>query len=220
MKFNFSLDVAIALTLVTVFLFTSGQIYLNGYLGYFLVDPIALNFSVQDKIYLGFLKGINQLLYLCTACLIMFFLRYILVYFDLAKKLDAKLLSYIPKNERSPEKVLRIHNSQHYDQLDQNFSVVVLNSLLVLALLWGTIQAFIYIENSSKDIAQKVMKNIDVLPKITVKDENNLTTKYLLKCGSALCAVIDEQKNVSLVEPKNVVYLSSNFAEKPEKKSS
>ena len=54
MKFNFSLDVAIALTLITVFLFTSGQIYLNGYLGYFLVDPIALNFSVQDKIYLGF----------------------------------------------------------------------------------------------------------------------------------------------------------------------
>ncbi|OBY75243.1 hypothetical protein [Acinetobacter gyllenbergii] len=219
MKFNFSLDVAIALTLITVFLFTSGQIYLNGYLGYFLVDPIALNFSVQDKIYLGFLRGINQLLYLCTACLIMFFLRYIFVYFDLAKKLDAKLLSYIPKNERSPEKVLRIHNSQHYDQLDQNFSVVVLNSLLVLALLWGTIQAFVYIENSSKDIAQKVMKNIDVLPKITVKDQNDLTNKYLLKCGSTLCAVIDEQKNVSLVEPKNVVYLSSNFAEKPEKKS-
>lgn len=216
MKFNFSLDVAIALTLVTVFLFTSGQIYLNGYLGYFLVDPITLNFSVQDKIYIGFLRGINQLLYLCAACLIMFFLRYIFVYFDLAKKLDAKLLSYIPKNERNLEKVLRIHNSQRYDQLDQTFSVVILNSLLVLALLWGTIEAFAYIENNSKDIAQKVMKSIDVLPKITIKDQNNLTTKYLLKCGSALCAVIDEEKNVSLVEPKNVVYLSSNFAEQNE----
>jgi hypothetical protein len=34
-----------------------------------------------------------------------------------------------------------------------------------------------------------------------------------------LCAVIDEKKNVSLVEPKNVVYLSSNFAEKLAKKS-
>jgi len=214
MKFNFSLDVAIALTLITVFLFTSGQIYLNGYLGYFLVDPIALNFSVQDKIYLGFFKGINQLLYLCTACLIMFFLRYIFVYFDLAKKLDTKLLSYIPKNERSPEKVLRIHNSQQYDELDKNYSAVIINSLLILALLWGTFQAFIYIEKKSKIVAEKVMNNLDVLPKIKIEEQSDKTVRYLLKCGSTLCAVIDEKKNVSMVEPKNVVYLSSNFDKK------
>ncbi|MBC9229211.1 hypothetical protein HI850_007695 [bacterium SPL81] len=214
MKFNFSLDVAIALTIITVFLFTSGQIYLNGYLGYFLVDPIALNFSVQDKIYLGFLRGINQLLYLCTACLIMFFLRYIFVYFDLAKKLDAKLLSYIPKTQRNPDQVLRIHNSQQYDELDKNYSTVVLNSLLILALLWGTIQAFIYIEKKSKNVAEKVMNNLDVLPKIKVEEQSDKTVRYLLKCGSTLCAVIDEKKNVSMVEPKNVVYLSSNFDKK------
>ncbi|RXS93949.1 hypothetical protein [Acinetobacter junii] len=219
MKFNFSLDVAIALTLITVFLFTSGQIYLNGYLGYFLVDPIALNFSVQDKIYLGFLRGINQLLYLCTACLIMFFLRYIFVYFDLAKKLDAKLLSYVPKTQRNPDQVLRIHNSQQYDELDKNYSTVVLNSLLILALLWGTIQAFIYIEKKSKNVAEKVMNNLDVLPKIKIEEQSDKTVRYLLKCGSTLCAVIDEKKNVSMVEPKNLVYLSSNFDKKPEKKS-
>lgn len=219
MKFNFSLDVAIALTLITVFLFTSGQIYLNGYLGYFLVDPIALNFSVQDKIYLGFLRGINQLLYLCTACLIMFFLRYIFVYFDLAKKLDAKLLSYVPKTQRNPDQVLRIHNSQQYDELDKNYSTVVLNSLLILALLWGTIQAFINIEKKSKNVAEKVMNNLDVLPKIKIEEQSDKTVRYLLKCGSTLCAVIDEKKNVSMVEPKNLVYLSSNFDKKPEKKS-
>lgn len=63
MKFNFSLDVAIALTLITVFLFTSGQIYLNGYLGYFLVDPIALTFQYKTKFILDFLK---ELISFCT----------------------------------------------------------------------------------------------------------------------------------------------------------
>lgn len=93
MKFNFSLDAAIALTLTTVFFYTSGQIYLNGILSPFLIDSVVLNFSVQDKIYLGFLKGANEYLYILGACLILFFLRYIFIYFELGKIIDKKLIS-------------------------------------------------------------------------------------------------------------------------------
>ena len=59
MKFNFSLDTAIIVTLLTVLLFGIGQAYLGGLLGSFYIDQITLNFSVQDKIYIGFLKGFN-----------------------------------------------------------------------------------------------------------------------------------------------------------------
>jgi hypothetical protein len=54
MKFNFSLDTAIIISLIAIFLFVSGQSYLGGLLRPFYIDPVVLNFSVQDKIYWGF----------------------------------------------------------------------------------------------------------------------------------------------------------------------
>jgi hypothetical protein len=207
MKFNFSLDAAIVLTLTTVFFYTSGQIYLNGYLSPFLVDSIVLNFSVQDKIYVGFLRGINEYLFILTACLIMFFIRYTFIYFEIGKWIDKKITSYIPKNERPKKHVLRIHNSEYYDGLDKNYSNVVLSTLLILILFGGVLLALSHIENKGKEISSKVMKDVSVLPIV----KSNGQERFLIKCGSSLCAVIDEKKNVSLVEPKNVVLLGSNF---------
>ncbi|MFN3289042.1 MAG: hypothetical protein ACK410_01110 [Acinetobacter sp.] len=214
MKFNFSLDAAIVLTLTTVFFYTSGQIFLNGYLSPFLVDSIVLNFSVQDKIYVGFLRGINEYLYILTACLIMFFLRYIFIYFEIGKWIDKKITSYIPKNERPKKNVLRIHNSEYFDGLDRNYATVLLTSFLSLVLAWGILEAFIHIEKKGKDISTQVMNDVSTLPKVIHREQNQELTKHLIKCGSSLCALIDEKKNVSLVEPKNVILLGSNFKDR------
>ena len=211
MKFNFSLDAAIVLTLTTVFFYTSGQIYLNGYLSPFLVDSIVLNFSVQDKIYVGFLKGINEYLYIFSVCLIIFLVWYVFIYFEIGKWIDKKITSYIPENERPKNNVLRIHNSEYYDGLDKNYSNVVLSTFLILILFGGVLLALSHIENKGKEISSKVMNDVSTLPKVIHKEQNQELTKHLIKCGSSLCAVIDEKKNVSLVEPKNVVLLGSNF---------
>jgi len=191
MKFSFSLDAAIFLTLTTVFFYTSGQIYLNGYLSPFLVDSIVLNFSVQDKIYIGFLKSINEYLYILAACLVMFFIRYIFIYFELGSVIEKKIANLIPINER-------------------NYAAVLLTTFLSLALAWGVLQAFIHIEKKGKEISAKVMRDVGALP--TVK--SNGQELFLIKCGSSLCALIDEKKNVSFVEPKNIVLLGGNFKDK------
>ncbi|RFS32229.1 hypothetical protein DYI81_06880 [Acinetobacter sp. SWAC5] len=210
MKFNFSLDAAIALTLTTVFFYTSGQIYLNGYLSPFLIDSVVLNFSVQDKIYVGFLKGVNEYLYILLAGLIIFFGRSIFIYFEFGKAIDKKLTSFIPQNERPKKTVLRIHNSEFFDGIEKSYSTVALTTLLTMILFWGVLQAFVHIEKKGKNISTEVMKDVRVLPKVK-SDGQEL---FLIKCGSSLCALIDEKKNVSLVEPKNVVLLGSNFKEK------
>ena len=210
MKFNFSLDAAIVLTLTTVFFYTSGQIFLNGYLSPFLVDSIVLNFSVQDKIYVGFLRSINEYLYIITACLIMFFIRYTFIYFEIGKWIDKKVTSYIPKNERTKKNVLRIHNSEYFDGLDKSYSTVLLTVFFIIILCWGVLQSFIHIENKGKNISVQVMKTVTVLPMIKVNNQEH----FLIKCGLSLCAVIDKKKNVSLVEPKSVVLLGSNFKDK------
>lgn len=210
MKFSFSLDAAIFLTLTTVFFYTSGQIYLNGYLSPFLVDSIVLNFSVQDKIYIGFLKSINEYLYILAACLVMFFIRYIFIYFELGSVIEKKIANLIPISERPKKNVLRIHNSEYFEGLDRNYAAVLLTTFLSLALAWGVLQTFIHIEKKGKEISAKVMRDVGALP--TVK--SNGQELFLIKCGSSLCALIDEKKNVSFVEPKNIVLLGGNFKDK------
>lgn len=211
MKFNFSLDAAIVLTLTTVFFYTSGQIYLNGSLSPFFVDSIVLNFSVQDKIYIGFLKGGNEYLYILSACLIMYVIRYVFIYFKIGKSIDKKILSYIPASERPNKHVLRIHNSEYYESLDQNYSTVALTTLFCIIISFGVLESFIHIEGKGKKLASDAMSQITKLPVVTSNGQDKEAIKHLLKCGSSLCAVIDEKKNVSLVEPKTIKILSTNF---------
>ncbi|WP_335952094.1 hypothetical protein [Acinetobacter beijerinckii] len=59
-----------------------------------------------------------------------------------------------------------------------------------------------------------ILANINELPLVKITGSETDLKQYRILCGSALCAVIDEKKNVSMVEPKNVVYLSSNFDKK------
>ena len=60
MKINFSLDTAIIITLTSALLYMAGQIYLNSYLRPFGAEALVLNFSIQDKLYYGYLKTVNH----------------------------------------------------------------------------------------------------------------------------------------------------------------
>ena len=59
-----------------------------------------------------------------------------------------------------------------------------------------------------------ILANINELPLVKITGSETDLKQYRILCGSALFALIDEKKNVSMVEPKNVVYLSSNFDKK------
>ena len=72
MKINFSLDTAIIITLVSVLLFMVGQVFLNATLTPFGGEAIVLNFSIQDKLYFGFLKTFNHWLWFLLFIVIIF----------------------------------------------------------------------------------------------------------------------------------------------------
>ena len=72
MKLNFSLDAAIIVTIISVLLFMIGQAYLSSFLGVFGADLAVLNLSVQDKLYWGFSKSIQDIINLLAGFIIFF----------------------------------------------------------------------------------------------------------------------------------------------------
>ncbi|MDR7015083.1 hypothetical protein [Acinetobacter sp. 3657] len=216
MKFNFSLDTAIIVTLTAIFLFALGQAYLGGLLRPFYVDPLVLNFSVQDKIYWGFIKGQAPLIYFFIISTLFYVSRYIFVSAEIDQKIVNLLRSKIKL--RLPHEV-KPHNTSLEDERERNYSVFTFTTIIIYMLFLGAIFSLSHIEQKGKAVGQTVLKDMEKQPLVKIIGMDTDLKQYRILCGSALCAVIDEQKNVSLVEPKNVVYLSYNFAEKPEKNS-
>ncbi len=222
MKFNFSLDLAIIVSLLTVFFYACGQNYLAAYMGVFLIDPVVLNFSAADKINWGFLNCAEIISLFLIFFLIISYISYIASFFDI--KTPFKFTLFKKKSKHIPP----IHNTsmRHAkiaSRIHNNFWI-----LAITLIIFGSFISFALIDIRAKDSAKAVLENPYNLPKVRLKDalknpalENDASkyTHHLIRCGINLCALIDEQKNVSLVEPKNVEYLSSNFAEKPDKNS-
>ncbi|UOG19628.1 hypothetical protein [Acinetobacter sp. PK01] len=213
MKFNFSLDTAIIITLLTVLPFGVGQAYLGGLLRPFYIDPIVLNFSVQDKIYWGFLKGFNLFIWTTLVFIILFALRHIWSSLGVAAFLDKKIVQYLQRKLKIKHiDTLQPHNRSQQEEFEKSFSSIAVTMLLSIGLLIGYLYALSHFETKGKENGAKYLANVKVLPKVSANNSNQ--TLYLIQCGSALCALIDEKKNVSLVEPKNVVLLGSNFTDK------
>ncbi|MDH1800908.1 hypothetical protein [Acinetobacter johnsonii] len=210
MKFNFSLDTAIIVTLLTVLLFGIGQAYLGGLLGSFYIDQITLNFSVQDKIYIGFLKGFNLFIWTTLVFIILFSLRHLWSSSGVSSYLDKKLVQYVQnKLDIKHIDTLHPHNRSQLEEFERNFSSTIITLFLSIALFIGYLFALSNFETKGKEKAEKFLENVNLLPKVSVNKSNQVF--YLVQCGTSLCAVIDAKKNVSLVESKNVVLLSSNF---------
>ncbi|KEC86248.1 MULTISPECIES: hypothetical protein [Acinetobacter] len=214
MKFNFSLDTAIIISLIAIFLFVSGQAYLGGFLRPFYVDPIVLNFSVQDKIYWGFLKALNPLITIFLIGITLYVLKYIYV----SLELDQKIVDFLRRKIKFRLKhQVKPHNSSLTDELEKNYTTFTIYVSLIIGCSFMLFTSILETQEKGKKNGSEVLSNIKELPLIKITGNENNLKQYRILCGSALCAVIDEKKNVSLVEPKNILYLSSNFDVKTEK---
>lgn len=220
MKFNFSLDVAIIISLIAIFLFASGQADLGGFLRAFHIDPIVLNFSIQDKVYWGYLKGLNPIAYTLLIIIIYFSIRYIDTTLQIRDRIDALIITFLRKKfnfklKHQPP----IFNQNSKIEVENNFFSSIIFAILIYGLFTISLSILVDVEKRGRNRGDAILANPSKLPLVKITGTETNLKQYRILCGSALCAVIDEKKNVSLVEPKNVVYLSSNFAEKPEKQS-
>lgn len=205
MKFNFSLDIALVISLLTVFFYACGQNYLAAYMAIFLIDPVVLNFSAAEKINWGFLNCANGLIILLLTLQLVFIFLYIIAIFRI--NFPAKLFSFFKSDKK---RLPHIHNQNIIDDFHSNRirHYFWISSICLLLLI--TFLSFAAIDIRTTNNAKKALTNLQLLPTVKI---NNLSDKktYLIKCGSSLCAIIDEEKNISLIEPKNVVILGSNF---------
>lgn len=213
MKFNFSLDTAIIVTLLTVLPFGVGQVYLGGLLRPFYIDPIVLNFSVQDKIYIGFLKGFNLFIWTSLFFIILFALRQIWNSSGIGAHLDKKIIQYLQRKlDIKHINTLHPHNRSQLEEFEKSFSSILATLFLSVVLFSSYVYALSHFENKGTEKGMKYLENVKILPKVNANNSNKIL--HLVYCGTSLCALIDENKNVSLVEPKNVVLLGSNFKDK------
>lgn len=211
MKLNLSIDLAVVISIITVFLFANGNAYLGGYLHTFNVSPIALNFSVQDKIYIGYIHGFNYLIYLVLALTLFIILKHT----SLSLGIPAAVSKYFDKKLNKPKDKhqVNIHNSTFYEELNESYAK---NSFLVVLTLVFLITTLLLIANTEKDaksLAKYELIN-HKLDKIQLKTTKNETIHYLVQCGSNLCAVISTDNNVTLEDTKNIIFFPSTTDDK------
>jgi hypothetical protein len=208
MKTNLSVDIAVIISLFTAFFYACGQNYLAAYMAVFYIDPVVLNFPTAEKINWGFLNCGNWLTFILLTILILSFILYILALLNIRYPNSLKNI-FKSKKQSLPQ----IHNQNLTDEQQANRIRLFFWSFFLCLLGLSAILTFVAIDIRTTESARKALSNPTQLPHIKVKGET-ATNLFIIKCGSSLCAVIDEKKNVSLVEPKNVVLLSNNFKDK------
>lgn len=203
MKLNLSLDLAVVISIITVFLFANGNAYLGGYLHIFNIDPLVLNFSVQDKIYIGYLKGFHYLCYFILILLGYIVLRYFLLSLDVPSSFNRYLTKKL--NTLHPKHKLSIHNSSFYEELDVSYKHDTFFGLIVFILLISTLLLLANSEKSAKAAAHKDIQTLD-FEKVQLRNKKGTPTLFLVECGASLCAVMGKDKKVILEEPKNIIF--------------
>lgn len=157
MKFNFSLDTAIIISLIAIFLFVSGQAYLGGFLRPFYVDPIVLNFSVQDKIYWGFLKALNPLITIFLIGITLYVLKYIYV----SLELDQKIVDFLRRKIKFRLKhQVKPHNSSLTDELEKNYTTFTIYVSLIIGCSFMLFTSILETQEKGKKNGSEVLSNI------------------------------------------------------------
>lgn len=207
MKLNLSIDVAVIISIITVFLFANGNAYLGGYLHTFHVSPFTLNFSIQDKIYIGYLHGVNYLIYFIFALSGYIVFRYILLSLDLPRTFN----NYLDKklNKSRVHHKLSIHNSTFYEELENTYAKNTFLAIVVLILLISTLFLLSHTEKTAEAKAREEVKNFD-FERIKLNPSKNAPIFYLVQCGSNLCAVMDAKRQVTLKDPKDIIFQPFN----------
>ncbi|MDH2620539.1 hypothetical protein QDT42_08235 [Acinetobacter baumannii] len=204
MKFNASIDIAIIISLVAVFLFANGQAYLGGYLGMFSIDPLLLNFSIQDKLYIGYLEGFPYLFILVIILMIYAIVIYAIRSTDLLIKLNNYLEHKLNKNHKQNTQPT-IHNSTRYDEIDKDYKN---HSFLVVALLVLLLSTLLLLAHTEKQAQKIATNNLDQFKfkQVYLKANPKGPEIFIVKCASNYCAVINKEKKVWLEEPKNLSF--------------
>ncbi|MHA3115272.1 hypothetical protein E0H86_05870 [Acinetobacter sp. ANC 4635] len=203
MKLNFSFDIAIIISIVAVFLFANGQAYLGSYLDVFGIDVTTLNLSIQDKLYYGYIiKGVSYLLYSIFLIIGYIIATYAIKYTNCFNKLGVYLENKISKNSN---KMPLIHNSRYYDEIEQNYKDHSFAAVLIMIILISTLFLLANTQKNAKDAAYNDIKKFD-FRQVQLKNKSNKPDVFLIKCGTTLCALIDKNKNVTLEDPKNIIF--------------
>lgn len=135
-------------------------------------------------------------------------MKYIYVSLDL----DQKIVNFLRRKIKFRLKhQVRPHNLSQADELDKNYTNFTIYVSLIIAFSLVLFTSIIDTQEKGKKNGSEVLSNIKELPLVKITGNESNLKQYRILCGSALCAVIDEKKNISLVEPKNIMYLSSNF---------
>ncbi|MEG0030742.1 hypothetical protein [Acinetobacter sp.] len=202
MKTNLSVDIAVIISLFTAFFYACGQNYLAAYMAVFYIDPVILNFPTAEKINWGFLNCLNWMSIILLGGLLLSFVLYIFALLNIRYPSNLKN-PFKSKKQQHPQ----IHNQNITDEQRANRIRLFFWPFFICVLILSAFLSFAAIDIKTTKSARKALANPIQLPRINANGQEF----YLIKCGSSLCAVIDEKKNVSLVEPKNVVLLGINF---------
>lgn len=203
MKFNINADLAVIISIITVFLFANGNAYIGGYLSAFNIDPIVLNYSIQDKIYIGYLRGFNTYIYAILIILIFMVVRFIWLAMDLSRKLN----NWLDKKLNTPTRKFNptIHNSSFYDDLEKSYASNTILGVSVMVVLMVTL---LILANTEKAATQKAFDDLKVsnFDSVSLKNSKEKNSYKNILCGSTLCAIMNNDKKVTLEETKNLVF--------------
>lgn len=215
MKLNFSLDTAVIVTLISVLLYMVGQVYLNAFLRPFGAEALVLNFSIQDKLYYGYLKTVTHWIILALAAIIIFIA---IPLFYKGFGLDSKVKIFFKNLNKKIKKkgfIPPIHNSSQEVLLEQSFNskIYFLYSLMIFLIF-----SLLYLSHTEK-VTEKQANNYlnnysTQLSKINlIKPELN-TKVYKIICGQSLCAVLlekDKKINLRYIDPKEIEIPNKNL---------
>lgn len=215
MKLNFSLDTAVIVTLISVLLYMVGQVYLSSFLRPFGAEISVLNFSIQDKLYYGYLKAVTHSIILVLIAII-FFIAIPLFYKGLGidiylkkffKKLNSKFIQ--KKTHTRP-----IHNSSLEAKFEKSINYKIYFFYSILGFLISSLFYLAYIEkNTEKDAAEYLNNYSEKLTEIKLTKPFN-GRAFEIMCGQSNCAVLIEDKNaieLHYVDPKEIIIPSKNL---------
>lgn len=203
MKFNLSADLAVVVSLITVFLFANGNAYIGGYLHTFNIDPIILNYSVQDKIYIGYLKGFNYLIYAIAILFLCMAAYHIWLSVGAARKINNYLDQKL--NTKTFKHIPLIHNTTFHEELENSYSRNSTLGIIVILILVSTLFLLSHTEKNAKNQAYEDIRNLS-FDTVSIKSSKEKNTHFAVLCGSNLCAIMDKCKNVTLEETKNLEF--------------
>ena len=203
MKLNFSADLAILISLITVFLFANGQAYIAGYLEPFNIDSIMLSFTVQDKIYMGYLYGFKYLFYGTLIAIGLMVIRYICISIDL-KRASIYLISKIIRVEPIKH-TAKIHNDSFHEELENSYTSHSILGITVITLLITSLYLIAHTEKKAKFEAIERIKAFD-FEQVELRNTKSSKELYIVLCGSNLCSLINREKKIILEDPKNLAF--------------